>query len=124
MKTKNTKNVESGINELFANQASRYFNKDVIAKAEDMTDLEMFNLIRDLESTRSWVAIVKYIQERLILALHTLTSLDPIKEPSQLIRYQGIILGMLDLNELIMSLKEKDKTEALKKEGKDDVKPY
>lgn len=121
---KKTSNVE---NDIFKDQSTRYFDANVVALAKSMPNEEMINLIADLESDRKWVAIVKYSMERIALLMSGIYAADPIKEPSQISKYQGILVGILDVNGLMTSIKEKRKEDESKKNGsktKDDIKPY
>ena len=66
----------------------------------------MFSLLKELEDTRYWVAVSKYISERLIVADRSLHILDPISKQTMIARTQGIISGLLDIKNLMSQLKE------------------
>lgn len=98
---------------------SRYFDKDLDKAAEEMATDEMVSLLRELEGTRYWVAITKYVQDRLILAQSTLCAIDPIKAPTDIARAQGILSGLLDLQDMIRKSNEAVKEAEKKANNKD-----
>ncbi len=121
------KKTSSETQDLFQDQSTRYFKTDIISVARSMPNSEMINLISDLEGTRHWAAVVKYSMERIALIMSGIYATDPIKDPSKISKYQGILTGILDLNELMLSIEEKKKEESKKKEGtptSDEIKPY
>lgn len=84
-----------------------YFTKDLLGNVDSMTSDEMISLLKELESTRYWIAIVKYSHQRLTSAQQALITLDPFKEPTAMARYQGVMSGISDLQEAVISLKKK-----------------
>ena len=85
---------------------ARYFDKELYKAADEMTNEEMVTQLRELEDTRYWVAITKYVQERLVLAQGSLCALDPAKYATDMARAQGILSGLLDLQDMIKKSKE------------------
>ena len=86
-----------------------YFTQDVYdqVKAVSMEDMKV--MLKELEGTPTWFAIIKYNQERLLNAQNALITLDPFKEPTAMARYQGVMSGLLDLQEGVISLKFESK---------------
>ena len=82
-----------------------YFNETVNTKISDMSNADMTAMLKELEGTTFWTAILKYGQGRAEVARNGLYSLDPIKEPAQICRLQGMISGIYDLIEAVISLK-------------------
>lgn len=89
--------------------ASGYYDKEVYQMMEEMTDKEMITHLKELENTRTWVAISKYTLERIIVAQNSLNVLDPVKNPTEISRAQGILSGLMDLHSMITAIKESDK---------------
>lgn len=91
---------------------SSYFTEEFMAKVREMSASEMVDMLKDLESTRYWIALVKYSHERMNVAQQGLYTLDPFKEQTAMARYQGILTGLTDVQEAIIRMKqEADKTE-------------
>ena len=74
-----------------------------------MTNEEMKNALKSLEGTQAWFAILKYNQERIATVQNSFLVIDPVKEPSKISQYQGIITGMLDIQDAVLSLKFESK---------------
>ena len=84
-----------------------YFTKDIQQRVNEISMEEMKTLLKELEGTPTWFAIIKYNQERLQNAQSGLITLDPFKEPTKMARYQGIMSGLLDLQEGVITLRAK-----------------
>ena len=102
---------------------SKYFDKDLFKIAEEMTGDEMVELLKELEETRYWVAVTKYVQDRLLLAHGSLCAIDPVKNPTDIARAQGIISGLMDLQDMITKSKETTKMAERKAQQKNDASP-
>lgn len=76
---------------------------------ESMPQDEMFGVLKDLISTRAWVAILKYQQARRSMAADSLLSMDPVQNPSAISKTQGILAGLSDLEDLVFRLNEPEK---------------
>jgi hypothetical protein len=115
-KDMNNKNVDA---------VKAYFTKEVYEQIQDVSLDEMKTLLKELEGTRTWFAIIKYNQERLSNAQNALITLDPFKDPTTMARYQGVMSGLLDLQEGVITLKyEAKRSEDPKnaeEEGKQDL---
>jgi hypothetical protein len=95
--------------------SSAYFTRDIEDKVNGMSEVEMFQELTNVESTRAWIAILKYNQFRLKNCQAALFSADPFKDPTSITRNQGIMIGLSDLQNAIILLKQ-EKDEAIKKE--------
>jgi len=99
-----------------------YFTEDIYKQIREMSYDEMRSLLRELEGTRYWFAILKYSQDRISVIQNSFLVLDPVKEPSKISQYQGVITGELDLQDAVLSLKfESQKAEDKPKKNKDDL---
>lgn len=86
------------------NSIRDYFTKDLNSAIEKMSFEEMAGVLRELEGTHYWVAILKYNQERLNVCQSVLFTTDPHKDPTEISRNQGIMLGLSDLQGAIIQL--------------------
>ena len=86
-------------------EIKEYFTDDVRTQVREMSNEDMRTLLKELEGTPTWFAILKYNQERISTVQNSFLSLDPVKEPTKIARYQGAITGMLDLQDAILNLK-------------------
>jgi hypothetical protein len=69
----------------------------------------MLSLLKDLPQTEHWFSILKYVQQRLRVNEGGLYYTDPVKDPTTIARTQGIMLGLSDLqNAVITILSQKD----------------
>ena len=89
-----------------------YFTQEVDTLIREMPEKEMLRELLVLEGTRSWIAILKYNQIRLSQSQTAIFSGDPIKEPTNMIRNQGIMLGISDLQNAVIMLKQERAEEA------------
>jgi hypothetical protein len=102
-----------------------YFTDDIRTAIREMTDADMKDLLKSLESTSFWIAIIKYNQQRIGVIQDSFLVLDPVKDPSKISQYQGVITGVLDLQDMVLQLKFKaDEIEnqgQKKKDNKDEL---
>jgi len=98
-----------------------YFEKDLFDNIKGMNDEEMFSLLKELEDTRYWVAISKYVMERLIVADRSLQILDPMSKQTMIARTQGVLSGLMDLKNMVSELKESAKVAEEKQKQKIEV---
>ena len=94
-----------------------YFTKDLQSAMSKMSLAEMNSSLLDLESTRHWVALLKYIAGRQMYTEGVLKSVDPVKEPTQISRAQGILMGLSDIVNNVVVLKMNSKREDSEAEG-------
>ena len=93
----NNKNMDS-IKEYFSQQ-------DILDTIREMSNEDMVTYLKALEGTPAWFAILKYNQQRIATVQDSFLVIDPVKEPSKISQYQGIITGILDLQDVVLSLK-------------------
>ena len=84
--------------------AAEYFNPDTEAKMREMTETEMFTLMRNLEQSEVWIALLKYNQSRLSFTQSALFAGDPVKDATGMARNQGIMLGISDFQNAVIML--------------------
>lgn len=82
-----------------------YFTAEVNERIQKMTEEEMLRELEALEQTRAWVAILKYTQVRLQQSQTAVLSGDPYRDPTQIARNQGVMLGLCDLQNAVILLK-------------------
>lgn len=83
-----------------------FFNKQFGESINVMTDDEMSGLLKDLQNTRHWVAILKYMQFRRSVATGSLCTMDPVQNPTAIARTQGALSGLSDLEEMVFRLNQ------------------
>lgn len=97
-----------------------YFTTEIMDRVKGMSDEDMKVLLKELEGTPYWYAILKYSFDRIGVIQDSFLTLDPVKEPSKISQYQGIITGELDLQDAVLSLKyEQKKSEDPNKKEED-----
>lgn len=83
---------------------AEYFNKEINERIGSMTDDQMIALLKDLEGSAFWIAILRYNQQRLLYLQSALMSGDPVGDPSAMRLNQGIMLGLSDLQSAVIHL--------------------
>jgi len=73
----------------------------------NMKDDEMEKILLSIYDTDIWFAIRRYSEKRACIAEQMLQVNDPFKNPTDACRYQGIRQGVLDLQDYIISLRNK-----------------
>ena len=86
-----------------------YFTSEIFARIREMSNDEMKIHLKELEGTPLWFAILKYTQERVSIVQNSLLIIDPVKNATEIARYQGMISGILDLQDAVLSLKYESK---------------
>jgi hypothetical protein len=86
-------------------EIKNYFNEDVKTRIREMSNEDMKNAFKSLEGTEAWFAILKYIQDRTAVTQDSFLVIDPVKEPSKISQYQGIIAGLWDLPDAVLNIK-------------------
>lgn len=81
-----------------------YFTPDINAAIGSMSIKEMLSILKELPGSMFWIAILKYNQERLGVTQSALFSGDPGKDPTGMARQQGIMLGISDLQNVVIQL--------------------
>lgn len=87
------------------NNKKDYYTEEVRANIREMSQEDMKVILKGIEGTPTWYAILKYTLERVSVVQDSFLTLDPVKEPSKISQYQGMITGMLDLQDAVLSLK-------------------
>lgn len=82
-----------------------YFTQEVFTKIREIDNGLMKTLLKELEGSPVWFAMLKYTQERVSVVQNSLLVIDPVKNATEIARYQGMISGILDLQDAILSLK-------------------
>jgi hypothetical protein len=100
-----------------------YFQAEINKLADEMTNAEMVEQLKELEQSRYWIAITKYVQDRMLVAQGSLCVLDPITHAASIARAQGILSGLLDLQDMIIKTKETTKQAEAKANAKNDSSP-
>lgn len=100
------------------NMENNYFTKDIQDSINEMTRDQMNALLLELEATNYWIAILKYLQQRMLVAQNGLLTLDPIAKATEMCRTQGIMMGQSDLQSMVILLKEQSKNNKPEKEEK------
>lgn len=88
-----------------ADEIRKYFTEEIRTQIREMENADMRALLRGLEGTPQWFAILKYTQDRIGVIQDSFLTLDPEKDMIKIARYQGVITGMLDLQDAVLSLK-------------------
>ena len=90
-------------------ESESYYTEEILTKIRELTEEGMEKVLLELEDTHYWIAILRYVQARTIFAQQALSTLDPFKEPTLVARHQGLVQGLIDLQEGVISLKNKSK---------------
>ena len=89
-----------------------YFTSDIFKRTSEIDSSLMKTLFKELEGTPLWFAILKYTQERVLILQNSLLTIDPVKNATDIARYQGMVSGLLDLQDAVLTLKyESEKSE-------------
>lgn len=99
-----------------------YFTPEVNARITELTNDQMVMGLQALEQTSSWIPILRYVNQRLLMAQSTINSLDPNTQATAMARTQGIMTGLTDIQNVVISLVATAKgmaeeTERLRSEG-------
>jgi hypothetical protein len=87
-----------------------YFTEEVEDRIRSLGDKETLALLKELQGQSYWFAILRYNQERMRLAQEALITADPVKDPTAIARNQGILLGISDLQNAVISLNMQKET--------------
>ena len=97
-----------------------YFTEDVHTRMRSMTEEDMIQKLRNMEQSEYWIAILKYNQMRLSVSQSALFIGDPVKEPAAMARQQGVMLGLSDLQNAVVSLVQGAAEEAKEAQQQED----
>ena len=103
-------------------EIKNYFTDDIRTAIRELSNEDMRDHLKSLEGTPVWFAILKYTLDRVAVVQDSFLTLDPVKDPSKISQYQGVITGMLDLQDAVLSLKfESKKKENPKHKEEEDI---
>jgi hypothetical protein len=85
-----------------------YFTLDLQNQISKMSESEMNESLLALESSEYWIPILRYLQKRMMIVQNSLMTTDPILKATEMCRNQGILMGLSDLQNAVILLKEKD----------------
>lgn len=86
-----------------------YFTPEINARINEMTQDEMFMHLRNLVDTEAWFALLKYNNARLLIAQSVVNQADPVVNPTSIARTQGIMTGLIDVQNFVIQLVETEK---------------
>lgn len=87
-----------------SSSVNQYFTKEINDQVNEMTVPEMESVMKDLISTRHWIAMLKYRGMRMPLLDATMRGTDPVKEPSKISWAQGAMAGLCDIESYVIDL--------------------
>jgi hypothetical protein len=90
-------------------EKQNYFTEEIRQRIREMSNEEMKSALKMLEGTPAWFAIIKYAQDRIANIQDSFLTIDPLKDATKMTRYQGVITGMLDLQDAVLTLKYESK---------------
>lgn len=70
----------------------------------EMTLKEMESLLKEMISTRQWIAILKYVNTRTLLLDSQLRSTNPTADPHTISWAQGAMAGIYDIENYVIDL--------------------
>lgn len=95
-----------------AQAVQSYFTREVNEIIQELTNDKMFALLRQLEQSEYWWAILRYNNLRLLNSQSALNTLDPVVNPSAMSRQQGAMMGLCDLQNAIITMVAAEKAAA------------
>jgi hypothetical protein len=87
-----------------ASNVRSYFTKEINALMVEMTLKEMESLLKEMISTRQWIAILKYVNTRTLLLDSQLRSTNPTADPHTISWAQGAMAGIYDIENYVIDL--------------------
>lgn len=103
-------------------QPGWFMRPEILTAISEMEEAESRELLLELVYSRSWIAILKYIDARYRVIQSGLTVYDPVKDPTTIARCQGMLSGIMDLPEAVSHLQaivEKANREETEKEDRE-----
>lgn len=97
------------VQQAVAQAAQAYFTPQVNAEINELSDERMFDILRGLEQSEFWYALLRYNNKRLLVAQSLINSIDPVQQPTAISRTQGVMTGIVDLQNAIIQLVESEK---------------
>jgi len=96
----------------------QYFTAEIEDKIRNLSEEDMYKTLSNLEQSEFWIAILKYNQIRLSMSQSALFAGDPVKEPTMMTRQQGIMLGLSDLQNAVITIVQ-NKEQAAEEDAED-----
>ena len=81
-----------------------YFTKEIMDQIAEMDTKEMESVMKELITTRYWIAMLKYAGMRTPLLDASLRSTDPLKDASKISWSQGALAGLSDIEGYVIEL--------------------
>jgi hypothetical protein len=103
---KKEKAVEEVVQEAPQEESSvrSYFTQEINNQMSEMSMKEMETLLKEIISSREWIAILKYINTRSILLDSQLRSTNPTVDPHIISWSQGALSGLYDIENYVIDL--------------------
>jgi hypothetical protein len=101
-----------------------YFTPEINNQIVEMSLKEMEVILKEMISSRQWVAILKYVNTRSILLESQLRTTNPTADPHSISWAQGAMAGIYDLENYIIDINaekpssEEDENTNYEPEGK------
>lgn len=90
-------------NELL-NAIQQYFTPDIQKRVSEMTEEEMTQALMRIQAGDDFLAILKYVQDRISFIQSNIVFIDPVASPTEIARYQGMINGLIDVRNMFIQL--------------------
>lgn len=87
-----------------AQALQEYFTPEINEAIRELSDAEMHNQMRSLEQSQYWVPLLKYINQRFLVAQSVINQVDPTKDPGQIRLVQGHMQGLTDIQNYVIQL--------------------
>lgn len=88
----------------FTYSVQEYFTNEIRGRVADLSTERMMQLLKELENTEYWIAVLRYTRDRMLHSQDGLFTADPVKDPTLMARTQGILLGLSDLQNGVIQL--------------------
>jgi hypothetical protein len=113
---KNIKDEAPKTPEQPASNVRSYFTKEINDQIVEMTTKEMESVMKEMISSRQWIALLKYTAMRTPILDATLRSTNPVKDPSSISWAQGAMAGLCDIENYVIDLNAPKKEQAEEQE--------
>jgi hypothetical protein len=114
---KDKKNEVPETPEKQSSNVSSYFTKEINEQISEMSMKEMEVLMKEMISSRVWIAFLKYINSRTPILDGILRATNPVKDPSSISWAQGCLAGLSDIEKYVIDLNNPEPEEEKEKEG-------
>ena len=86
-----------------------YFTQEINAQMSEMSMKEMESLLKEMISSRQWIAILKYVNTRSLLLESQLRTINPTADPHTISWAQGAMAGIYDIENYVIELNSEKK---------------